>query len=291
MQHENLGSSREELLATKMAPPWLADGVAEAIDKRRQELAASAGRSPTMTMDEVLARKIQGDSLIVIGGSVFNVGSFLADHPGGQHALLHNLGHDATTAFLRAHGPSAHHTLVDLFYADIVEPASTRTPPPAKLEVREEVAAASAASFGRDGGTFRSKYLDNPSLSAVDLLPALGEQSQLPAGGSMLSSPPLTQLAPSPSFSLPLPPVPSLSLPLSPLGEQSQPAAGESTQPLVGLLLPLPSQAGNTQLVPLASDSPPNPHGARLGAHPSGAHPPGGAHPSGGSATSCPFMM
>ena len=221
-----------------MAPPWLSDGVAKAIDKRRQEL-----DTPTMSMDEVLARKIQGDSLIVIGGSVFNVASFLPDHPGGQHALLHKLGQDATTAFLRAHGPSAHQSLVNLFCADIVEPTSPRTALPAKREVREDAAAASAASFGRDGGYFRSKNLNIPSSSAV---PWLGEQSQL---------------------------------------------AGVSTKPLVGLLLPLPSQVGgtttlNSELAPLKSLVGP------LGAHTPDSSPnPHGAHPSGGSATSCPFMM
>ena len=155
------------------------ESVAKAIGKRREELG-----SRKMTLEDVEARKIQGEHHLVIGGMVFDVGTFLRDHPGGQNALLRNLGHDATAGFLRAHGSSAHPSLVKLFYADIVNsPSPTKISLPPKLEVRD------TSLFGRVSSSSSSKSAPFQSVTAVDLQLALGEQSTL-AGVSMLSIPP-----------------------------------------------------------------------------------------------------
>lgn len=159
-------------------PAWLDDGVADAIGKRRRELG-----SPTMTLDDVVARKIQGEHHIVIGGMAFDVGSFISEHPGGQHALLRNLGRDATAGFLRSHGATAHISLVALWCADIVDPPSpTKISLPSKLEMR------GATLFGRGGGDSSTKPPPFLGVTSVDLKLVLGEHS--PLAGPMFSLPP-----------------------------------------------------------------------------------------------------
>lgn len=106
-----------------MASVWLDSGVAAIIAARRQELG-----HPQMTKEELSESKIQGAQLILIGDMVFDVKGFVALHPGGEHALLRNLGHDATEAFRTHHGQDAHAKLAALFHADLVE-INTGKPP------------------------------------------------------------------------------------------------------------------------------------------------------------------
>ncbi|KAJ1487499.1 hypothetical protein T484DRAFT_1786635, partial [Baffinella frigidus] len=258
-----------------MPPAWLADGVADEIGRRRQEMG-----SPTMTMDDVVARKIQGGHHLVIGGMVFDVSSFLKDHPGGQHVLLRNQGHDATTGFLRAHGASAHSSLVKLFCADIVDPpAPTKKSLPAKLEVRGDT-----SLFGRSGGDSSIQPPPFPGVSSVDLQRALAEQSPL-AGVSMLSLPPQ-------NTTLSLLAMGSLghtTTPLSPMARSRSPITrrehigGDLAGPL------LPSQVGGMP-TPI-SDLPPRTSGGAESPPLTSSVGPHGAHPPEGSAASCPFMM
>ena len=51
-------------------------------------------------------RKMKGAHLVVIGGMVFDVRAFERSHPGGEGALLANLGKDATAGFMRSHSES-----------------------------------------------------------------------------------------------------------------------------------------------------------------------------------------
>ena len=106
-----------------MASAWLHSGVAAIIAARRQQLG-----HPAMTKEELSESKIQGAQFILIGDMVFDVKGFVARHPGGEHALLRNLGHDATEAFRTHHGQDAHAKLASLFHADLVE-VKTEKPP------------------------------------------------------------------------------------------------------------------------------------------------------------------
>jgi cytochrome b involved in lipid metabolism len=51
---------------------------------------------PAMTVAEAARR-----GFVVIGASVYDVGPFLGEHPGGEEALARWLGRDATAAFAR----------------------------------------------------------------------------------------------------------------------------------------------------------------------------------------------
>ncbi|KAJ1488152.1 hypothetical protein T484DRAFT_1784071 [Baffinella frigidus] len=230
-----------------MAPPWLADGVADAIEQRRQELG-----NPTMTQEDVDARKIQGEHFLVIGGYVFNVKHFLQDHPGGQHALLRNLGHDATTAFLRAHGQSAHKRLVEFFCADIVDASPITISSPAMVEVFEDT---SSLGRSRSGGSTPPPF---KGFSVGDLQLSLGD-------GSMLTLPP------------------QASSPLAMLAPLPRPESSTTRRERIGEGL---AGLGEDVSSKTSTMGKPTPH---PGSPPLTA--PHGAHPSGGSATSCPFMM
>ena len=51
------------------------------------------------TLDEVAQHKAPGDYWFAIHNKVYNVTSFLGDHPGGAEPLKHNSGTDASKAF------------------------------------------------------------------------------------------------------------------------------------------------------------------------------------------------
>jgi len=76
-------------------------------------------------------RKVKGDKLLVIAGMVFNISSWIRDHPGGEHVLLRSLSQDVTVQFQRVHAMSAHHKLVDLYECDLVDGSGASAPSPA----------------------------------------------------------------------------------------------------------------------------------------------------------------
>lgn len=51
------------------------------------------------TLKEVAAHNTSTSCWIVLNGVVFDVTTFLDDHPGGYEILLHHAGKDATDAF------------------------------------------------------------------------------------------------------------------------------------------------------------------------------------------------
>lgn len=109
-----------------MSRSWLAEGVEARIEQKRAEL----GR-PTITEAQMFERKVKGDKLLVIAGMVFNISSWIRDHPGGEHVLLRSLSQDVTVQFQRVHAMSAHHKLVDLYECDLVDGSGASAPSPA----------------------------------------------------------------------------------------------------------------------------------------------------------------
>merc|ERR1712086_373072 len=57
------------------------------------------------TMEEVAKHTSKTDCWVVVGGQVLDVTSFLADHPGGELAILTFAGKDATEEFNMIHPP------------------------------------------------------------------------------------------------------------------------------------------------------------------------------------------
>lgn len=57
----------------------------------------------TITLEEVAKHNKDGDAWVVIANKVYDVTSFLDQHPGGKSLLLKNAGKDITAQFKRFH--------------------------------------------------------------------------------------------------------------------------------------------------------------------------------------------
>ena len=60
----------------------------------------------TFTEDEVAAHNTEGDCWVILSGKVYDVTTFLPDHPGGKKAIMLFAGKDATEEFDMLHPPN-----------------------------------------------------------------------------------------------------------------------------------------------------------------------------------------
>jgi acyl-lipid Delta6-acetylenase / acyl-lipid (9-3)-desaturase len=86
------------------------------------------------SMDEVAKHTARDDLWIAIHGKVYNVGSWLARHPGGDLALLDLAGKDATAAFHVFHPKFVQEKLLTVFQVGVVK---DYTPNPIQAELFE----------------------------------------------------------------------------------------------------------------------------------------------------------
>jgi cytochrome b involved in lipid metabolism len=67
-----------------------------------------SGQTVTLTTSEVAQHTSSNDCWMIISGSVYNVTSYLPQHPGGSQEMTPYCGQDATTAFATQGGRGSH---------------------------------------------------------------------------------------------------------------------------------------------------------------------------------------
>jgi cytochrome b involved in lipid metabolism len=72
----------------------------------------------TITMQELAQHSSANDCWIALGGSVYSVAAFLAQHPGGAGTITPYCGKDATAAFNAIGGGRGHSSIADQLKAD-----------------------------------------------------------------------------------------------------------------------------------------------------------------------------
>ena len=64
---------------------------------------SSGGGARAITMDEIAKHNSEGDLWVIIEGAVYDLTTFLPDHPGGKKAIMLFAGKDATEEFDMIH--------------------------------------------------------------------------------------------------------------------------------------------------------------------------------------------
>ena len=67
---------------------------------------SSGGGARAITMDEIAKHNSEGDLWVIIEGAVYDLTTFLPDHPGGKKAIMLFAGKDATEEFNMLHPPN-----------------------------------------------------------------------------------------------------------------------------------------------------------------------------------------
>ncbi|MFT7819349.1 cytochrome b5-like [Arapaima gigas] len=81
------------------------------------------------TLDEVKRHSLVRDSWLVIHGKVYDITSFLEEHPGGEVVLVEQAGTDATDSFEDVgHSADAREMLQQYFIGELQRPVPSKTP-------------------------------------------------------------------------------------------------------------------------------------------------------------------
>ena len=79
-------------------------------------VAAAAAAAPRLTVAEVAKHNTKEDCWIVIENKVYDVTTFLGEHPGGKRAILMYAGKDATKEFQMLHNKNILKKYAKSFY-------------------------------------------------------------------------------------------------------------------------------------------------------------------------------
>eukprot|EP00906_Rhabdomonas_costata_P037645 RCo053069 len=111
----------------KIAEFYVAD-LEVAGDKQKPSTSSGSARRKTCSLEEVKKHSSQSDCWIIVSGKVYDVTSYLSEHPGGSQILLSNAGKDATTMFEGIHSPSAKEKIAEFYVADLEGAESKQEP-------------------------------------------------------------------------------------------------------------------------------------------------------------------
>ncbi|CAN4122043.1 unnamed protein product [Withania somnifera] len=88
------------------------------------------------TMEEASQHSTKDDCWVVIDGKVYDVSSYLDEHPGGDDVVLAVTGQDATDEFEDAGHSKSARELMEKFFIGELDPSSTSIP---ELEIVMDV--------------------------------------------------------------------------------------------------------------------------------------------------------
>ncbi len=74
--------------------------------------------SKTFSLDEVASHSNRNDCWLIISGKVYDVTSFINEHPGGAAQIISSCGKEATTQFQTQDGEGRHSRQADAMLAD-----------------------------------------------------------------------------------------------------------------------------------------------------------------------------
>jgi L-lactate dehydrogenase (cytochrome) len=139
--------------------------------------------------DEVSRHNRQSSAWIVIDSKVFDVSSFLRDHPGGRNTLMQYAGQDATGAFHSMHAPEVLKQVAEKYVIGVVEEPPKITSHPCRsttsLAVPDQSPAQPtglalaaggsglASASDESGGAARPREIERLTASALSQLPSL----------------------------------------------------------------------------------------------------------------------
>jgi cytochrome b involved in lipid metabolism len=92
--------------ASASASPAAAYGGANVSAPPPSLLAKSSGGGKSFTEAEIAKHNSEGDLWVIIEGKVYDLTTFLPDHPGGKKAIMLFAGKDATEEFNMLHPPN-----------------------------------------------------------------------------------------------------------------------------------------------------------------------------------------
>ena len=88
------------------------ENIADTVPANDVEYFDTANAETTYTLDEVATRNTQASCWTVVNEKVYNITSYIKNHPGGANAIAKICGKDGTSIFLNQHGGSGSQALI-----------------------------------------------------------------------------------------------------------------------------------------------------------------------------------
>jgi cytochrome b involved in lipid metabolism len=126
---------------------WMAPVADDAMSAARSSGESNPNESPsreekTFTREEVAAHNKRDDCWIIWQSGVYNVASYVAEHPGGASSILLNAGEDVTDELAAIHSPTAKKMLAKFKIGVLALASQLQSPPASSPEVEPAGAAA-----------------------------------------------------------------------------------------------------------------------------------------------------
>lgn len=128
---------------------------------------ASAAGSRSVSLSEVQQHNRDGDCWVAVHGQVYDVSSFVDEHPGGAEAILQLAGSDATRSFDIVHPKSMLRNLPPGLLVGTLDPQSAGPGPGARAQTAAEDNKLSSQDLAPDAKPPLSAMLNIYDLESV----------------------------------------------------------------------------------------------------------------------------